>query len=182
MSGKKAAEISWRTIFLAIVGALAIFIVMEVIRGPSIANAEGIKNALEDFLPFGPQADCRAQENHFWCSKATEKTSGGKTVYTEGCLEWGKQGEEKANCDPRNYKSVQYNDICKEDCRVSHCPAGTGRMDNKCVACKKPGESCEGGLVGIGNGGICCAPELFECKDKGIVVVQGKCEPRANAK
>ncbi|MBI2574392.1 hypothetical protein HYV82_00735 [Candidatus Woesearchaeota archaeon] len=181
MKGRKAAAgIAWGTLFKAIIGAIVLIVAIEIITGPSIANAKGIVNAISDVFPFGPKKECLDKGSHFWCEKAEKTEEHGKTVYKAGCLEWGKEGIKGAYCNPQSYKPVNYEtgayDICTEECVVKYCEAGLGRVNGKCVACRKLGESCGGGVWGLGNGGDCCAPELLKCE--GEFLIQGTCKPK----
>jgi hypothetical protein len=165
--------------------ALVILVGLIAIKGlPFVVDTA--KTLVKGVEPKDPEeVKCTAKESHFWCKTALKNTDGSAKG---DCILIGKAGDKNEWCDPAHYKPVKYTqgeyDVCRENCKIDYCPAGTGRVNNKCVACKHEGESCEGGIVfGIGNQGSCCAPELMDCKGKTwLGVGAGSCTPKATYK
>ncbi|MBI2133341.1 hypothetical protein HYU11_01525 [Candidatus Woesearchaeota archaeon] len=155
--------------------ALYIFagiILLVIARGLTEPTLKGIVETVSEMFDFGE----KCEEGYFKCQKA--RMEDGKWV--PECIRWGKSGIKDENCDPRHYKPVNFRkgeyDICRENCIIDYCPAGTGRKGNECKSCQNEGENCGGGYPIIGgNAGECCAPEYIECKG-GFLGSSGKCQ------
>ncbi len=179
---KKGVNLPIKTI---VEGIIAVTVVALVMFGSSTLNIIGVVKSIPSAFGFNgdhplEQIECSKKKDagYFWCEKATEKSG--------ECMLWGDIGEEGQNCDPKNYRPIKYQgiyDICKENCKVQYCETGKGRIDvNKCGYCQDAGKECEGSLVS-GWAGNCCAQDLLECKDKGILGLgRGKCKPKATVK
>ncbi len=177
MKGRKA--VVWKILIPAMIGITAALFLL----GTGGKPIEMVKGWLEGITLMGTeQGECMKQPGHFWCERALKK--GDK--YQGECKEWGTLGEKDANCDPKSYKPISYKqgeyDICRENCKVDYCPAGTGRTEKtKCASCKNLGEDCGGWFSSSSD--RCCAQEFLNCEGTGIFgSTSGKCKKKANVK
>ncbi len=165
MMSKKAKAQIFSYFIAFLIGGVVITVIILI-----MTNGSAIYRSILKVSPFelNDQQKCEAKDHNFWCDNADldDGSVGGR------CLESAKAATSGAFCDPKNYKGYSYNDICRSNCRVSICPGGQGRVDGKCKSCKTLGQSCGGGVFGIGSSGDCCS-DSFRCDVS--FVTSGKC-------
>ncbi len=174
---KKASGLVFDKITIVAIGMTAVTVMLFIMMMTNNPIIKGIMETVTSII----NNEEKCKEGYFLCEHASKQ--GDK--WMPECIKWGTLGEKGENCNPKNYKPVNFQqgkyDICKDDCKVDYCPAGTGRVGKECKACKNEGEDCGGGvpIFGWGNAGDCCAPEFMECKGSTLGVTAGKCQKRA---